>query len=273
MIKEAAKFEGTVIYDVLTAVDSLYNDIDTDQKLWKTRSPMHCPDGCGSCCVHFEPDVYEAEALYLAAWMLEHQSARAERIAAAADIDTFVGGEGCILFDPLSPHHCTVYEGRCLICRLFGFSGDHGKDGTIRWKPCRYMKPSGISEKAPFKISGNTVDGISGIAAAGISKKALPGIAGNTAAGISGKTASGIFDAQEIQTRLQYGQEDMMRLFGAVPPYMGAASSALLALNPDDTHPHPLRIALPAAIKKLKMLLRFITPPEPDCPSPHPLSA
>ena len=65
----------------------------------------------------------------------------------------------------------------------------------------------------------------------------------------------------------------MMRLFGAVPPYMGAASSSLLALNPDDTHPLPLRIALPAAIKKLKMLLHFITPPEPDCPSPHPLSA
>ena len=74
MIQEAKKFEGTVIYDVLTAVDSLYNDIDAGQKLWKAKSPMQCPDGCGSCCVHFEPEVYEAEALYLAAWMLEHQS-------------------------------------------------------------------------------------------------------------------------------------------------------------------------------------------------------
>lgn len=233
MIKDAAKFSGTVIYDVLTAVDSLYNNIDADQKIWKVRSPMQCPDGCGSCCVHFEPEVYEAEALYLAAWMLENQSARAERIAAAADIDTFVGGEGCILFDPLSPHHCTVYEGRCLICRLFGFSGDHGKDGTIRWKPCRYMKPSGIA----------------------------------------GKAAGGISGVPDVQTGRQYGQEEMMRLFDAVPPYMGAASSSLLALNPDDTHPRPLRIALPAAIKKLKLLLRFITPPEPDYPSPHPLSA
>ena len=141
MIKEAEKFAGTVIYDILTAVDSLYNDIDVDQKIWKAKSPMQCPDGCGSCCVHFEPEVYEAEALYLAAWMLENQSERADRIA-EADSDAFIGGDGCVLFDPESPYHCTVYGGRCLICRLFGFSGDHGKDRRIRWKPCRYMAVS-----------------------------------------------------------------------------------------------------------------------------------
>ena len=253
MIKTAEKFAGTVIYDILTSVNALYNDIDSSQKLWKTRSPMQCPDGCGSCCVHFEPEVYEAEALYLAAWMLEHQSERADRIA-EADSNSFTRGDGCFLFDPDSPYHCTVYEGRCLICRLFGFSGDHGKDGTIRWKPCKYMQPSAKT-------------------LSGIPEKTLSGIAGNAAGGISGTPVNGIDTVQEVQTGRQYGQEEMMRLFGAVPPYMGAASSALLALNPDDTHPRPLKIALPAAIKKLKMLLRFITPPEPDCPSPHPLSA
>ena len=238
MIKEAEKFAGTVICDILTSVDSLYNGIEADQKIWKARSRIQCPDGCGSCCVHFEPEVYEAEALYLAAWMLEHQSERADRIAEAADSEAFAGGDGCFLFDPDSPYHCTVYGGRCLICRLFGFSGDHGKDGAIRWKPCRYMQPSG---EAFSEVTGNTV-------------------------------GEG-FDVQDVKTGRQYGQEEMVRLFGTVPPYMGAASSSLLALNPDDTHPRPLRIALPAAIKKLKMLLSFITPPEPDCPSPHPLSA
>ena len=84
MIKEAEKFAGTVICDILTSVDSLYNGIEADQKIWKARSHIQCPDGCGSCCVHFEPEVYEAEALYLAAWMLEHQSERADRIAEAA---------------------------------------------------------------------------------------------------------------------------------------------------------------------------------------------
>jgi len=269
MIKTAEKFAGTVIYDILTSINALYNDIDSNQKLWKTRGPMQCPNGCGSCCVHFEPEVYEAEALYLAAWMLEHQSERADRIA-EADSDSFTRGDGCFLFDPDSPYHCTVYEGRCLICRLFGFSGDHGKDGYIRWKPCRYMQPSaktlsGISDKAAFEISGKTPFGIS--------DKASSDVFGIAVEDVPCNTANSSSDTQEIHTGRQYGHEEMMRLFGAVPPYMGAASSSLLALNPDDTHPRPLRIALPEAIKKLKMLLRFITPPEPDCPSPHPLSA
>ena len=227
MIKDAAKFTGTVVYNILTAVDSLYADIDAAQTVWKEKSPAHCPDGCGSCCIHFEPEVYEAEALYLAVWMLENQAERAERIARLDDRGS-IHGDGCFLFDSDSPYHCTVYDGRCLICRLFGFSGDHGKDMRIRWKPCRYMQPA------------------------------------DTAA------AGGTFD---VQTGRQYDEEEMLLLFGAVPPYMGSASSQLLALNPDNVQPLPLRAVLPAAIRKVKMLLRFLTPPEPDCPSPHPLSA
>lgn len=228
MIREAIKFEGTVVYTVLTAIDSLYKNIEAAQKPWKQTCPMQCPEGCGRCCAHFEPNIYEAEALYLAAWMLEHQSERAEYIIETDDTCR-TNTDACILFDPDNPYHCTVYGGRCLICRLFGFSGDHGKDGHIRWKPCRHMQCSDTIVEQSCMHPG--------------------------------------------QLRRQYEQEEMLHLFGTVPPYMGAFSAALLALNPDDTHPRPLRSALPAAIKKLKMLLRFLTPPEPDCPSPHPLSA
>lgn len=248
MIKETARFSGTVLYDVLKTIEQLYSDIETDQKVWKEKAPVGCPDGCGKCCVHFEPEIYEAEALYLAAWMLENQKERADHIAELGEA-AFThrdicsrndeGGsdecyeDGCVLFDPKTPYHCTVYGGRCLICRLFGFSGDHGKDGYIRWKPCRHMQPLNSVADAAAELSG----------------------------------------MQAVQAGHQYGQDEMMCLFGAVPPFMGAASSRLLALNPDDTHPQPLRTALPAAIRKLKMLLHFLTPPEPDCPSPHPLSA
>ncbi|MGP1523850.1 MAG: YkgJ family cysteine cluster protein, partial [Treponema sp.] len=63
-----------------------------------------------------------------------------------------------------------------------------------------------------------------------------------------------------------------------VPPDMAVFSSRLLSLNPDDTHTRPLREALPEAIEKLRLVLRFLTPPEPnspgpDLPSPCPLSA
>jgi hypothetical protein len=46
---------------------------------------------------------------------------------------------GCVFFDPNSSAHCTIYGGRALICRLFGYSGDHDKNGKLRWRPCRFI--------------------------------------------------------------------------------------------------------------------------------------
>ncbi|MGP1577067.1 MAG: YkgJ family cysteine cluster protein [Treponema sp.] len=222
MMQSAEKFAGTVIYDILKAVDELYTIIEKEQGSWKEKSPAYCPNGCGTCCVHFEPEVYEAEALYLAAWLLEHHSDYAEHIFTTGS-GYFPQTDGCFLFDPDSPYHCTVYEGRCLICRLFGYSGNYGKDGNLRWKACKYMdyRPDILVE----------------------------------------------------QTHRQYNEEELHHIFGAVPPNMHTISTQLIALNPENTHPLPLRIALPAALEKLKMILRFLTPPEPDCPSPEPLSA
>ena len=223
MIEEIAKkFTGTKIYEALTAVDILYRQIERAQKTWKEKAPTRCPKGCGSCCAHFEPEVYEYEALYLAAWMLDQQKERAEYICTHSAA-SLTERDGCFLFAPDTPYHCTVYDGRCLICRLFGFSGDTGKDSHIRWKPCKHM------ESIDKEMTDNTGH--------------------------------------------QYSEQEMQEQFGATPPDMYSSASRLLALNPEDTRPRPLRVALPAAIQKLKLLLQFLTPPEPDCPSPHPLSA
>lgn len=119
----------------LVALHQIYEDIDTAQERWMARSPYRCPSGCGSCCERFEPDLLDVEALYLAAWMLRYQTERLNTL------DWSANPSGCPLYDPHNPHHCTVYEGRPLICRLFAFSGDRGKDGTIRYRPCKFMPP------------------------------------------------------------------------------------------------------------------------------------
>ena len=147
-MRETASFTGTRIQEIVEGLDSVYGNIVAAQARWREASPFHCPDGCGSCCVDFEPDVLESEALYLAAWMLYHQKERAEAILNG----TFVSprndrGSGCFLFNPDSPYHCTVYDGRCLICRLFGYTGDRGKDGRPRWKPCKFL-PVGSGDAA-----------------------------------------------------------------------------------------------------------------------------
>ena len=224
-MEEARPFAGTKIADALNGVHALYVDIDTEQRVWKRHTPAPCPAGCGMCCEHFEPDVYEYEALYLAAWLLAHDADKAETIRTCGALQSRNNDDGCFLYDPNTPYHCTVYGGRCLICRLFGHSGTRGKDMKIHWKPCKFIE--GIGKNREHR---------------------------------------------------EYDETELIELFGCFPPDMAQAAARLIALNPENTETRPLREALPAAIEKLKLILRFLTPPEPnspepDLPSPRPLSA
>ena len=224
-MKEAQAFAGTKIADVLNAVDALYTDIDKSQAEWKQKTPAPCPDGCGRCCEHFEPDVYEYEALYLGAWLLVHKKELAEDIRLHGAAFSLNYTDGCFLFDPHNPHHCRAYGGRCLICRLFAHSGTRGKDMRVHWKPCKFTEGTGKNRE-----------------------------------------------------HREYGEAELIALFGCFPPDMAQAAARLIALNPENTETRPLSEALPAAIEKLKLILRFLTPPEPnspepDLPSPRPLSA
>jgi uncharacterized protein len=233
-MRETEGLEGTSVRELVEALDHIYEEIAAGQRDWKEASPFRCPDGCGACCVDFEPDVLESEALYLAVWMLFNQRERAESIldgsfvsprrsrimstpddvamsaALSAAMSAAPGvSTGCFLFDPDSPWHCTVYGGRCLICRLFGYSGDRGKDGRPRWKPCKFY---------PF---------------------------------------------DNLSVDRQYNEDELRAIFGSVPPAMGDFASRVMALSPDSAHNRrPLREALPEAISKILMVRRFSGQPD-----------
>jgi Fe-S-cluster containining protein len=143
----AEQLAGTSTAFLLEGMKQIYEDIESRQTVWKEAGAPSCIDGCGCCCVSFEPDVLESEALYLAAWLLDNEPETAGQIAAG----TFIplrskSDKGCFLFDYNSPWHCTVYGGRCLICRLFGYSGDYGKNGERRFKPCRFLPQSELDK-------------------------------------------------------------------------------------------------------------------------------
>ena len=125
--------KDTSLEPVLMVMNRIYERIDEEQKKWTAVSTFRCPPGCGLCCETFEPDVLQGEALYLAAWLLENKPELIKTI------DWSRPGTSCPLSNPVSEYHCTVYEGRPLICRLFAFSGDRAKDGTVRYRPCRHM--------------------------------------------------------------------------------------------------------------------------------------
>ncbi|MCK9170045.1 MAG: YkgJ family cysteine cluster protein [Treponema sp.] len=150
MITFLARLKGTCEYEILHALDAVYTAIQEQESVWKTASRVSCTDGCGACCVAFEPDVLDCEALYLALWLIENEPAAARSIRDGTyPMTRSDNPAGCFLYDPDNPYHCTVYGGRCLICRLFGYSGDHGKDGSTRWKPCRFLSETELSFHTP----------------------------------------------------------------------------------------------------------------------------
>lgn len=126
--------EGTALAEPLRRLREIYDHIEQSQAEWIAASPFRCPEGCGACCESFEPDILEVEAYFLAAWLLVNQKEQVPALQYDSD------RKGCILADPDNPYHCTVYQGRPLVCRLFAYSGDRGKDDTVRYRPCKAMK-------------------------------------------------------------------------------------------------------------------------------------
>ena len=127
-----------VLFDRLNSVHRIYIRAEEALASFRARNGLSCPAGCGSCCEGFIPDILPVEASYLAAWMVRNRPERALRIA---DSDTLPSNlRGCPLYDPDNlDAHCTVYPGRPLVCRLFGFSGIRLKNGLSSFSLCRGM--------------------------------------------------------------------------------------------------------------------------------------
>ncbi|MBO4705665.1 MAG: YkgJ family cysteine cluster protein [Spirochaetaceae bacterium] len=140
---------GTKEYDVLVATERLYKDVNDKQTDWYEKSRFLCPDGCGSCCHDFEPDLLECEALYMAAWLLENQYENALKIADSDSIYLFDNGKTCPFYNNDNPYHCSIYGGRPFVCRLFGASCSGGKNGESVWRPCRFYPEETLAKRNP----------------------------------------------------------------------------------------------------------------------------
>lgn len=136
--------DGTREYDILTATEEKYMNLKELQSDWYSKAGFLCPDGCGSCCNNFEPDLLECEALYMAAWLLENQNEKALQIAEGTY--SFNSGKTCPMFQADSKYHCTIYGGRPFICRLFGASCANAKNGEPVWRPCHFYPDEILKE-------------------------------------------------------------------------------------------------------------------------------
>lgn len=142
------KLKNTSVHDVLVDIESAYERISDEQSVWYENSKFTCPSGCGSCCNNFEPDLFEGESLYMAAWLLENQPGTA--FAILHDSYPFDNGEKtCPMFNPDTAYHCSIYEGRPFICRLFGAAGSRSRTGEKVWRPCKFYPESIIRKHNP----------------------------------------------------------------------------------------------------------------------------
>jgi uncharacterized protein len=143
----AQSLHPSVLRDRLEELEALYARADKAVSAFQAKSGLACPFGCGSCCEAFVPDILPLEAEYLAAFLAFKDADRAYALVAQGleERQREDGRRGCPLYADDTPYHCTVYEARPLICRLFAFSAVRDKRGAPSFALCRLMpKPAVI---------------------------------------------------------------------------------------------------------------------------------
>lgn len=141
------KLKGTREEEIILQMHEHYTKISEAQGEWYTKSGFTCPQGCGECCRNFEPDLLDCEATYMAAWLLENQPEVAEKVSQGEF--PFPQNNGCLFWDEHNDYHCTIYNGRAFICRLFGASGSRSKEGKTVFKPCKFYPAEILAEHKP----------------------------------------------------------------------------------------------------------------------------
>lgn len=129
----------SLLSERLESLAYLYQRTDSAVAGFSDASGVSCSFGCGTCCEGFVPDILPLEAAYIAAFIALTDRPRAFALAAggleARRRDD--GRLGCPLYADDRDHHCTVYEARPLICRMFAFSATRDKHGAPSFSVCK----------------------------------------------------------------------------------------------------------------------------------------
>lgn len=129
----------------------LLKSAETETGRFGQKAGIGCPSGCGLCCLR--PGIEARVTEFLpAAWHLVVTGKYTDILAA---IETRQGNP-CIFYNHATDGHCSMYEYRGLICRLFGYSSSRNKSDEKVFYSCRILKeslkepmPPAVLEKAP----------------------------------------------------------------------------------------------------------------------------
>jgi Fe-S-cluster containining protein len=118
-------------------VEVLFEKLDSEIASFQSTSGLHCKFGCGKCCL--KPDIEATTLEFLPfAFHLHHEglsdswynTLRTSNNVICHILDTEQTGAG----------HCSRYQQRGLICRLFGYSARTNKHGEKELLTCQIIK-------------------------------------------------------------------------------------------------------------------------------------
>lgn len=117
-------------------MEEIYLELDKELSEFTQRSGLHCKTGCGRCCL--KPDVEATPLEFIPFAYHLHKQGKAIEWLENPDLNNSV----CAILDPnrIGLGHCTSYETRALICRLFGFSARLNKYGSRELMSCQVIK-------------------------------------------------------------------------------------------------------------------------------------
>lgn len=123
---------------IASSIMSLYEQLDRDVASFAAKAGMHCPPGCGACCLSPHVECTVAEMLPLAILLFEK-----------GEVETFIkrlqqGSSICAQYEALPDQsekgRCRNYGQRPVLCRLFGYVGSRDKNGQARYGACRVLQ-------------------------------------------------------------------------------------------------------------------------------------
>ncbi|MCE5256636.1 MAG: YkgJ family cysteine cluster protein [Spirochaetaceae bacterium] len=138
---DESEFDRSVLGMNLKALARIYDDVAQKQQNFAAALKLRglsvsCPRDCGLCCEHFMPDILPVEADMLAYHLLLRRPALIQLVF--QDADKSARSDGCPFWNAEGRgRNCLVYEGRPLICRLFGCSTVHSKKGEPVFALCK----------------------------------------------------------------------------------------------------------------------------------------
>jgi Fe-S-cluster containining protein len=122
---------------------------------FQNKSTLSCPPGCGKCC--FTPDISCSpyELLPLALHLIDTN--RAENILEKAIEKQ---GQRCLFMniqdEAAGKGRCTEYAHRPFVCRAFGVSARHGKNGQVDYSICGPLKEN-YSDRLPLQFKEDEI--------------------------------------------------------------------------------------------------------------------